>query len=30
MFREMEDERRGISDKEFWEIAKKAGLNPPE
>ncbi len=30
MFRDMEEHRRGISDKEFWEIAKSAGLTPPK
>ena len=30
MFREMEEHRRGISDKEFWAIAKDAGVNPPK
>ncbi len=29
MFREREEERRGIPDREFWEIAKKVGLKPP-
>lgn len=29
MFREREEERRGISDREFWEIARSAGLKPP-
>lgn len=30
MFRQREEERRGISDREFWEIAKGAGLEPPK
>jgi isopropylmalate/homocitrate/citramalate synthase len=30
MFRQREEERRGISDREFWELAKSAGLKPPE
>jgi 2-isopropylmalate synthase len=30
VFREREEERRGISDREFWKIAKKVGLKPPK
>ncbi len=30
VFREREEERRGIPDREFWEIAKRVGLTPPE
>ncbi len=30
IFREREDERRGISDREFWDIAKNTGIEPPK
>jgi len=29
VYREREEKRRGVSDAEFWGIAKKAGLTPP-
>ncbi|HEV8595156.1 MAG TPA: homoaconitate hydratase [Thermoplasmata archaeon] len=30
MYREREEKRRGVSDAEFWEIVRKAGLTPPK
>lgn len=29
MYREREEKRRGVSDAEFWEVARKAGISPP-
>jgi len=29
LYREREERRRGVSDEEFWEIVRKAGLRPP-
>ena len=29
MYREREEKRRGVSDTEFWDIARKVGLSPP-
>ncbi len=29
VYREREEKRRGVSDEEFWDIVRKAGLTPP-
>ncbi|TLZ60903.1 MAG: homoaconitate hydratase [Methanobacteriota archaeon] len=29
MYREREEKRRGVSDAEFWDIVRRAGLTPP-
>ena len=29
MYRDREEKRRGVSDREFWEIVRKAGVSPP-
>ena len=30
MYRDREERRRGVSDPEFWEVVRRAGLTPPE